>query len=76
VHMVMNVPVEEYPRIRTKLMQPHGGLPCQWMPLTHHNHERVCSEAKGRYAHLSPAFMAAAVNKLDGVFAGALPEPK
>jgi integrase len=29
-----------------------------------------------RYAHLSPGFMAAAVNKLDGVFAGSLPEPK
>ena len=29
-----------------------------------------------RYAHLSPGYMAAAVNKLDGVFAGALPEPK
>ena len=29
-----------------------------------------------RYAHLSPGFMAAAVNKLDSVFAGALPEPK
>jgi integrase len=28
-----------------------------------------------RYAHLSPGFMAAAVNKLDGVFAGALPAP-
>ena len=28
-----------------------------------------------RYAHLSPGFMAAAVNKLDGVFAGSLPEP-
>ncbi len=27
-----------------------------------------------RYAHLSPDFMAGAVNKLDGVFAGALPE--
>jgi integrase len=27
-----------------------------------------------RYAHLSPGYMAAAVNKLDGVFAGALPE--
>jgi hypothetical protein len=49
VHMVMNVPVEEYPRIRTKLMEPQGGFSCQWMPLTHHNHERVCGEAKGRY---------------------------
>jgi len=29
-----------------------------------------------RYAHLSPGYMAASVNKLDGVFAGALPEPK
>jgi integrase len=29
-----------------------------------------------RYAHLSPGFMATAVNKLDGVFAGSLPEPK
>jgi site-specific recombinase XerC len=29
-----------------------------------------------RYAHLSPDYMAAAVNKLDGVFAGALPEPE
>jgi integrase len=29
-----------------------------------------------RYAHLSPGFMVAAVNKLDGVFAGILPEPK
>jgi integrase len=29
-----------------------------------------------RYAHLSPGYMASAVNKLDGVFAGALPEPK
>jgi len=29
-----------------------------------------------RYAHLSPGFMATAVNKLDGVFAGALPEPR
>jgi integrase len=29
-----------------------------------------------RYAHLSPGYMAAAVNKLNGVFAGALPEPK
>ena len=29
-----------------------------------------------RYAHLSPGYMAAAVNKLDAVFAGALPEPK
>jgi len=29
-----------------------------------------------RYAHLSPGFMAAAVNKLDGVFARALPKPK
>ena len=29
-----------------------------------------------RYAHLSPGYMAAAVNKLDGVFAGSLPEPK
>jgi len=29
-----------------------------------------------RCAHLSPGFMAAAVNKLDGVFAGSLPEPK
>ena len=29
-----------------------------------------------RYAHLSPGYMATAVNKLDGVFAGALPEPK
>lgn len=28
-----------------------------------------------RYAHLSPGYMAAAVNKLDGVFAGALAEP-
>jgi hypothetical protein len=28
-----------------------------------------------RYAHLSPGYMAAAVNKLDGVFAGTLPEP-
>lgn len=28
-----------------------------------------------RYAHLSPGFMAAAMNKLDGVFAIALPEP-
>ncbi len=28
-----------------------------------------------RYAHLSPEYMAAAVDKLDGVFAGALPEP-
>lgn len=27
-----------------------------------------------RYAHLAPAFMAAAVNKLDSVFAGTLPE--
>ncbi|MFZ0338257.1 MAG: site-specific integrase, partial [Terracidiphilus sp.] len=27
-----------------------------------------------RYAHLSPGFMASAVNKLDGVFAGSLPE--
>jgi integrase len=29
-----------------------------------------------RYAHLSPGYLATAVNKLDGVFAGALPEPK
>ena len=29
-----------------------------------------------RYAHLSLGYMATAVNKLDGVFAGALPEPK
>jgi integrase len=29
-----------------------------------------------RYAHLSPGYMAVAVNKLDGVFAGALPMPK
>lgn len=29
-----------------------------------------------RYAHLSPGYMAAAVNKLDGVFAGALSKPK
>lgn len=29
-----------------------------------------------RYAHLSPGYMAAAVNKLDGVFAASLPEPK
>ena len=29
-----------------------------------------------RYAHLSPGFMAAAVNKLDAVFAGALTAPK
>jgi len=29
-----------------------------------------------RYAHLSPGFMAAAVNKLDEVFTGSLPEPK
>ena len=29
-----------------------------------------------RYAHLSPGYLAAAVNKLDGVFAGSLPEPK
>ena len=29
-----------------------------------------------RYAHLSPGFMAAAVNKLDRVFAGSLPEAK
>jgi hypothetical protein len=29
-----------------------------------------------RYAHLSPGYMAAAVNKLDGVFAGTLPEPE
>lgn len=29
-----------------------------------------------RYAHLSPGFMSAAVNKLDGVFARSLPEPK
>ena len=29
-----------------------------------------------RYAHLSPGYMVTAVNKLDGVFAGALPEPK
>lgn len=29
-----------------------------------------------RYAHLSPGYMATTVNKLDGVFAGALPEPK
>lgn len=28
------------------------------------------------YTHLSPGYMVAAVNKLDGVFAGALPEPK
>jgi len=28
-----------------------------------------------RYAHLSPAYMAAAVNKLDVVFAGSMPEP-
>jgi integrase len=28
-----------------------------------------------RYAHLSPGYLATAVNKLDGVFAGALPEP-
>jgi integrase len=27
-----------------------------------------------RYAHLSPGFMASAVNKLDGVYAGSLPE--
>ena len=26
-----------------------------------------------RYAHLSPGYLAAAVNKLDGVFAGSLP---
>jgi integrase len=29
-----------------------------------------------RYAHLSPGYMVAAVNKLDSVFAGALPEPR
>jgi integrase len=29
-----------------------------------------------RYAHLSPGYMAVAVGKLDGVFAGSLPEPK
>jgi integrase len=29
-----------------------------------------------RYAHLSPGYMVAAVNKLDGVFAGSLPKPK
>jgi integrase len=29
-----------------------------------------------RYAHLSPGYLATAVNKLDGVFAGSLPEPK
>jgi hypothetical protein len=29
-----------------------------------------------RYAHLSPGYMATAVNKLDGAFAGALPEQK
>ena len=29
-----------------------------------------------RYAHLSPGFMVAAVNKLDGVFAGSLPAPR
>jgi integrase len=29
-----------------------------------------------RYAHLSPEFMAATVNKLDGVFAGSLPAPR
>ncbi len=29
-----------------------------------------------RYAHLSPGFMTAAVNKLDGVFAGSLPAPR
>jgi len=29
-----------------------------------------------RYAHLSPGYMAAAVNKLDGVFTGSLPVPK
>lgn len=27
-----------------------------------------------RYAHLSPGYMAAAVNKLDGFFAGTLPQ--
>jgi hypothetical protein len=45
--MVMNVPVEEHPRVRTKLMQTHGGFPCQRMPLTQHNHERVRCEASG-----------------------------
>jgi hypothetical protein len=49
VHMVMNVPVKEHPRIRTKFMQSHGGFLCQWVPLTQHNHERVCREANGRY---------------------------
>jgi integrase len=29
-----------------------------------------------RYAHLSPGYMAMAVGKLDGVFAGSLPAPK
>jgi hypothetical protein len=29
-----------------------------------------------RYVHLSPGFMAAAANKLDGAFAGSLPELK
>ena len=29
-----------------------------------------------RYAHLAPAYMAAAVNELDSVFAGTLPEPR
>lgn len=29
-----------------------------------------------RYAHLSPGYMVAAVNKLDGVFAGSLPGPE
>jgi hypothetical protein len=27
VHMVMNIPIEEYPRIRAKLMQLYGGFP-------------------------------------------------
>jgi hypothetical protein len=31
---------------------------------------------KQHYVHLSPSYMAAAVNKLDGVLVGALPEPK
>jgi hypothetical protein len=41
---------------------------------------QVALEQIGRYwlpcAHLWPGYLAAAVNKLDGDFAGTLPEPK
>jgi hypothetical protein len=47
--MVVYAPIEEYPRIRAKLMQLHRGFSYQWMPFAKHNHERVLCEASGRY---------------------------